>query len=120
AIKLFEETGSLLRKSGSGTYTRSFCSSSRNTEEYTNMNINKLISPLEPPTICYIKIYIFTHIEQLLCTINTQRYLMEILQPFIDQLLDDELQEYYFQQDGATPHCAGETLNLIRKFMMIG
>ncbi|RZC38699.1 hypothetical protein BDFB_007669, partial [Asbolus verrucosus] len=33
-------------------------------------------------------------------TINTQRYRIEILQPFVDQLLDNERQKYYFLQDG--------------------
>lgn len=38
------------------------------------------------------------------------------MRPFFEQLHDDELQEGYFQQDGATPHCTAETLALIREY----
>lgn len=36
--------------------------------------------------------------------------------PFIQQLHDDELAEGYFQQDGATPHCTGENLWMLRQY----
>jgi hypothetical protein len=38
------------------------------------------------------------------------------LQPFFEELHDDELQEGYFQQDGATPHCTNETLTMLQAF----
>jgi hypothetical protein len=48
--------------------------------------------------------------------INAERYRQEILQTFLNKLHDDELQEGYFQQDGATPHCTPDTLQLLREF----
>lgn len=49
-------------------------------------------------------------------SINAERYREEILQPFFNELHDDELREGYFQQDGARPHCTAETLQLLRQF----
>ncbi|CAH1379308.1 unnamed protein product [Tenebrio molitor] len=37
-------------------------------------------------------------------TINAERYRELILNEFINQLDDEELQYGYFQQDGVTPH----------------
>lgn len=49
-------------------------------------------------------------------TINAERYQNNILEPFINQLHDDELHEGYFQQDGARPHTAQRTLNYLAQF----
>lgn len=38
------------------------------------------------------------------------------MEPFINQLHDDELQTGYFQQDSARPHVAHVTLNYLREF----
>lgn len=47
---------------------------------------------------------------------TAERYRQQILEPFFHELHDDELQVGYFQQDGATPHCTRETLELLREF----
>lgn len=49
-------------------------------------------------------------------TINGERYRNNILNTFINQLHDDELQLGFFQQDSARPHIARETLNYLREF----
>lgn len=49
-------------------------------------------------------------------TLTAQRYRTEILQPFVNQLHDDELQNAYFQQDGAPCHCTAESLDYLREF----
>lgn len=48
-------------------------------------------------------------------TVTAQRY-RNIVREFINQLHEDELQQGYFQQDGATAHTAQETLNYLREF----
>lgn len=48
-------------------------------------------------------------------TLNGERY-RTILQQALGTMLDDELQFGHFQQDGATPHTAGETLRYLREF----
>jgi len=45
----------------------------------------------------------------------TARYL-EIFNEFVDQLDDDELQNGYFQQDGATCHTSNESMTEIESF----
>ena len=47
---------------------------------------------------------------------NALRYREDILQPFFEELHDDELQQGYFQQDGATSHCTQHTLNLLHEY----
>lgn len=49
-------------------------------------------------------------------TLNAERYRRLILEPFLQQLHDDELQVGYFQQDGATPHTAGATIRYLQQF----
>lgn len=49
-------------------------------------------------------------------TITAERYRIEILTTFINELHDDELREGYFQQDGATPHVTRENLNFLSEF----
>jgi hypothetical protein len=49
-------------------------------------------------------------------TINGQRYREQILEPFINELDDEEVQTGYFQHDGATAHTARETLNYLQEF----
>ncbi|GLV41775.1 hypothetical protein CBL_12064 [Carabus blaptoides fortunei] len=46
-------------------------------------------------------------------TIKAERYRSIILDPFIEQLHDDELANGYFQQDGATAHTANATLDYL-------
>lgn len=49
-------------------------------------------------------------------TINAERYRRIILDPFIEQLHDDELTNGYFQQDGATAHTANATLDYLKQY----
>ncbi|RZC35148.1 DDE 3 domain containing protein, partial [Asbolus verrucosus] len=49
-------------------------------------------------------------------TVTGERYRQEFLDPFIHQLDDEELHVGYFQQDGATAHTAGLTLEYLREF----
>jgi hypothetical protein len=50
-------------------------------------------------------------------TINeTIRYREQILEPFINELDDEEVQTGYFQHDGATAHTAPETLNYLQEY----
>lgn len=49
-------------------------------------------------------------------TITAERYQNNILQPFIDQQDDEELQHGYFQQDNARPHVARTTMEFLRQF----
>jgi hypothetical protein len=49
-------------------------------------------------------------------TINAQRYGELILDEFINQLDDEELQHGYFQQDGATPHTTRANLQFLSDF----
>lgn len=46
-------------------------------------------------------------------TINAQRYRTLILEPFLAQLNDNEIQFGYFQQDGATAHTANNTIEFL-------
>ena len=39
-------------------------------------------------------------------TITSKRYIHNILEPFFDQLMEQEKQQGWFQQDGATAHMA--------------
>ena len=48
--------------------------------------------------------------------LNAERYRQEILSPFINQLMDDELVEGYFHQDGARIHTTLPNLNFIMEF----
>lgn len=41
---------------------------------------------------------------------------MEILTPFVNMLHDDELQEGYFQQDGARAHTTNDNISFLREF----
>lgn len=63
-------------------------------------------------------IYIFTVITVcfFLGRINAERYRNEILTRFINELDDNELENGYFQQDGATPHCTQQTLNMLAEY----
>lgn len=49
-------------------------------------------------------------------TINAERYRTQILQPFIEQLHDDEIRNGYFQQDGAPGHVAHATIQFLQEF----
>lgn len=49
-------------------------------------------------------------------SLNAERYRNEILDPFINQLDDYELQNAYFQQDGATPHTTNATIQYLQQF----
>jgi hypothetical protein len=49
-------------------------------------------------------------------TINEQRYRAQILEPFINELDDEEVQTGYFQHVGATAHTARETLNYLQEY----
>lgn len=48
--------------------------------------------------------------------ITAQRYRDELLRNFIEQLHDDELQNGFFQHDGATAHTTQETLAYLRQY----
>jgi hypothetical protein len=49
-------------------------------------------------------------------TINSDRYINRILNPFINELDDQELQHGHFQQDSATAHTAFNTMQYLRQF----
>lgn len=49
-------------------------------------------------------------------TINAVRYREQILEVFINQLEDEELQLGYFQHDGATAHTTQENLGYLQEF----
>jgi hypothetical protein len=49
-------------------------------------------------------------------TLNAERYRLEILTPFIETLLDDELTQGYFQQDGARIHTTWANFNFLMEF----
>uniref|UniRef100_V5GT01 Transposable element Tc3 transposase n=1 Tax=Anoplophora glabripennis TaxID=217634 RepID=V5GT01_ANOGL len=48
-------------------------------------------------------------------TLTAQRYREEIIAPFVNQLEENEITNFYFQQDGARAHTAGETMNMLRE-----
>ena len=47
------------------------------------------------------------------------RYRNEILEPFVNQLHDDELQNTFFQQDEAPIHCTMDNLNFLTNLLDI-
>ncbi|KAJ4432161.1 hypothetical protein ANN_20777 [Periplaneta americana] len=49
-------------------------------------------------------------------TVNATVYREQLLQKFFEEVHDDELQKRYFQQDGATAHTAGSTINFLEEF----
>lgn len=49
-------------------------------------------------------------------TITAERYRNNLLEPFFNELHDDELQAGFFQQDNATAHTARETIGFLREF----
>lgn len=49
-------------------------------------------------------------------TLNAENYRNIMLEPFLNQLHDDELQTGYFQQDSARPHIARVNLNYLQEF----
>lgn len=48
--------------------------------------------------------------------LTSLRYRQELLTPFINSLMDDELAEGYFQQDGARIHTTRDALNFLMEF----
>lgn len=66
----------------------------------------------------YFTIYVtFKNLTfQLVGTLNAERYRLEILTPFLETLLDDELAQGYFQQDGARIHTTWANLNFLMEF----
>ena len=46
-------------------------------------------------------------------TVNSNRYIVNILNPFLEQLTDEEKSFGYFQQDGATAHTARVTIERV-------
>ena len=49
-------------------------------------------------------------------TITADRYITDILEPFIAQLTEDEIEYAWFQQDGASAHTANVSLNFLEQF----
>jgi len=49
-------------------------------------------------------------------TISAETYRTEILQPFLNELHDDELRQGFFQQDGARAHTANETIQYLQEY----
>lgn len=49
-------------------------------------------------------------------TITADRYRTDILEPFIAQLTDDEIDYAWFQQDGASAHTANASLEFLEQF----
>lgn len=48
-------------------------------------------------------------------TINADRYRTDILEPFLEQLNEREIEEAWFQQDGATAHTARASLRFLEE-----
>jgi hypothetical protein len=48
-------------------------------------------------------------------TVNSDRYVRNILEPFFEQLTDDERQYGYFQQDNATAHIARNSMSALQE-----
>ena len=48
-------------------------------------------------------------------TVTAQRYRNNILTAFVQELQDDELQDGFFQHDGATAHTTVDNLNFLRE-----
>lgn len=48
-------------------------------------------------------------------TINSERYLQLIIDPFLDELTYAERLSVYFQQDSATAHTAGRSIRELRR-----
>jgi inhibitor of nuclear factor kappa-B kinase subunit alpha len=48
-------------------------------------------------------------------TVNSDRYVRHILEPFFEQLTDDERQYGYFQQDNATAHTARNSISALQE-----
>jgi hypothetical protein len=46
--------------------------------------------------------------------VNSDRYVRNILEPFFEQLTDDERQYGYFQQDNATAHAARNSMSALQ------
>jgi lipopolysaccharide biosynthesis protein len=51
-------------------------------------------------------------------TLTAVRY-REIIQQFLKQLHDGEIENGYFQQDGAPAHTTYETLNMIQELLLV-
>ena len=49
-------------------------------------------------------------------TINSEHYCSDILHIFISQMTSDEINYSWFQQDGATAHTSGRSINLLKEF----
>ena len=50
-------------------------------------------------------------------TINSERYCSNILHAFIGQMTSDEINYSWFQQDGATAHTSGRSMDLLKEFL---
>jgi hypothetical protein len=48
-------------------------------------------------------------------TVNSDRYVRNVLEPFFEQLTDDERQYGYFQQDNATAHTAPHSVSALQE-----
>ena len=46
-------------------------------------------------------------------TVNADRYIHNLFNPFVDELTEEELLYGYFQQDGATAHTTSRTLSRV-------
>ena len=49
-------------------------------------------------------------------TINSERYCSDILHAFIGQMISDDINYSWFQQNGATAHTSGRSMHLSREF----
>ena len=49
-------------------------------------------------------------------TVTADRYIANILQPFVEQLTADEIEYAWFQQDGAPAHTANISLDFLEQF----
>ena len=47
-------------------------------------------------------------------TINSERYIAQILRPFFSELTEEEKTFGFFQQDGATAHTANDSMNVLQ------
>jgi hypothetical protein len=65
--------------------------------------------------LCFKKAYNWPPFFSFVETINSERYCSQILLPFIVQLNEDEINNTFFQQGGATAHTTHRSMELLEE-----
>jgi hypothetical protein len=89
---------------------------SQNSRYWSNENPHQFVeTPLHPQKLGVWSavstrriITVFFHL-----TVDSNRYVEEMFNPFVNQLIDEEKAYGYFQQDGATAHTARHSMSRI-------